>query len=331
MSTLSQTTSIVIYKDSTSSNNPRLKYPEWKRTISGQSVSNPLIKELELPPYGVSVVFDASWALSTDIDTELSLSLNPQLSSVYRLAYVSGTDPVFRTTKTVATNTRTFTITINNNATALFTLSASGLLTQVSVGDIVYIPDTSMGDSVTSPFNDLNVGFWVVLGKTTSSLTLTRLPGESFSGTAEAVVITNDNQFTVFSSDGVQVGDTLAVTGGTFSTTTQGKTFVISKVTDKFLEFTSAESLALQASILPTATGMYVYSGAKQFIRIESDQMCQISLNDDAGGNLRLSPRIVGDFENGAGHFELWGHVWKLSLLNLSKTSTANIVIISVE
>src|SRR5690606_14922263 len=99
---------------------------------------------------------------------------------------------------------------------------------------------TLTGDAaLSSPFNVLNGGFWSVLARTSTVVTVVRPNGESFSGTSEAVALTSDAQLQAFSSSGVQVGDTLEISGG-FSAVTQ-KAFEVSTVTPGWVEFVSTE------------------------------------------------------------------------------------------
>jgi len=221
--------------------------------------------------------------------------------------------------------THPVTVVVNTNVTATFSVGTGGAFTGVVAGDIIFIPGLSTGDSA-GAFNTLNEGFWVVNGVLSStSLNLVRPTGVTFSAYGE-VVIPAAGEFLAFSSAGVQVGDSVQITGS-FAPATQN-TFIISVVTPSWFEVVSAIALSLETGITPD-TDMEFYSAAKRWIRIESDQAVVVKLNNDTGTFNQIAPIAAGDSAF-VGWFELWGPVFKLVLINKS-VLTANISIFSCE
>lgn len=323
-------TYLVYYAESgTPSNNPARRYADWTRHIIGESVSNPAVEDFDLLPGETKSIFSGTRATSIDGTTEFTLSLHPSEASVYRLAHTGGTAPAFRTSRGLALDGEELTISINNNATAKIELDAlsSVNFNSVQVGDTVFLPGLTTGDAA-SVFNPNNEGFWIVLARTSLSLTLRRRVGEAFIGVAETVTLTSDDQLQAFGSAGVQAGDSMDVSAG-FSALTH-KVFVVSEVTPAWVQFVSTESLPLESDVIPTASGLSFYSQAKRFVRVEVDQDAILRFNGDAGSSLRLSPRVAGDQEAVA-HFEAWGSFWSLSIVNRSSAAPLKVNIFTVE
>ncbi len=315
--------------------NPERRFVDWKQKLEGISVDKPDSRQYRVDPGATLTAFSGSRTLLVDGTTEFALTLNTTQTSTYRLTATAGTAAGFRTARSLALNTEIFTVTVNNNSTVDFALASgsSGTFAAVTVGDTIFIPDTTTGDSA-SVFSPLNIGFWVVLAKGSVSavankkLTLARMPGEDFEGVAESVTLTASSQFQAYSAAGVQKDDTLEVSSG-FSSVTQ-KSFVVSRVTDSWVEFTSTEKLPLEDDITPTAAGLTIYTNAKRFIYVEADQESVVRLNGDTGNTNRLSPRVVGDLDKMA-HMEKWGPVWRLDIINRSNSAVMTINIISAE
>jgi len=317
-----------IYNDSTSSNNPSQIFLDWSRNSYSIDVKNPLNQKFSIVPGGNQVLFNNQRTLTIDGTTSFDILLNPALSSVYRIQHVGGTAPGFRTNRNVPSLGVPLTVTINNNATA--TISAGSVIFNiVQVGDTVFIPTTMTGDAgLNSPFDVNNGGYWTVIGSTSTSMTMTRLAGESFSGVSELVTPTNNLQLQVLTSNGVQVGDSVKINAG-FSAVTQ-KTFVISALTAYWIEFTSTVPLPLESGIIPGATGLTIYTTVKKFVRIESDQDVVVRFNGDTSNNLILSPRSPAS-SSGIAWLDMWASVWKVEIVNKSPSYPVNVLLITAE
>jgi hypothetical protein len=330
MSILDIHNAILCYGDGeVATTNPQRRFVDWQRHVTSVAVNQPSVREYVAQPGELLTIFSGTRTTTVDGTTAMSTTLNAVKDGTYRLAATGGTAPGFRTDRGLTLNTQAVQVTINNNATADFTLTGTGTFTGVQAGDVVFIPSAATGDSaLNSPFNPNNGGFWTVLGVAAKKLTMKRRVGESFVGAAETVTLTSSAQFVAFSSTGVQVDDNLEISAG-FSTVTQ-KSFVVSEVTPSWVEFVSTEPLPLETGILPTASGLTFYSDSKRFIRIEVDQEAVVRLNGDSGSTNRLSPRVAGDPEQVA-HFEKWGPAWDVRVLNRSTTSQMRVTVISAE
>ena len=86
--------------------------------------------------------------------------------------------------------------------------------------------------------------------------------------------MTSDPQFQAFSSGPVQIGDSVVISAG-FSAVTWG-TYVLTAVNSGWIEFASTESLPLEAGIMPGTSGFTIYSQARRFIHLESDQLITV-------------------------------------------------------
>jgi hypothetical protein len=328
MPLLNKSSHIIIHgDDSAATNNPQKRFVDWRKGWLGVSVEDPESQRITLAPSETKTIFSGTRTLGVDGTTEFDLELNSYTDGLYRLVNTAGTVPGFRTNRGLALTGFNIDVTINNNATATFTSTPINGFAGVQIGDIVFMPHTTTGDSA-SPFNVDNVGEWQVLSNTGTILVAKRLAGVDFSGASElAVAITDDAQFQAFSSSGVQVGDTLELSAG-FSTVTQ-KTYIIQTVTADRLEFLSTEPLPLESGIIPGAAGITVYSNAKRYLKVETDQEAVIRLNGDTGNTNRLQPMIVADSDNMA-FFEKWGPVWSLVIVNRS-SSVMNVDLITAE
>lgn len=326
MSVIDIHSTIVMHGDGeTATQNPQRRFVDWSRHIVGVKVDQPSVREYIAQPGELLNIFSGVRSTSIDGTTAFGLTLNPVKSSTYRMTHSAGTAPAFRTARVYAPSGVLHTLTVNNNSTLEMQIGAGNFNAQV--GDTVFIPHTTTGDSA-SPFNVSNVGFWIVIGATATKMVLQRRVGEAFSGVSEAVTPTLNSQLIIFSATGVQVGDTMEVSGG-FANPTQ-KSFVVAEVTADWVEFVSTAPLPLESGVIPTASGLVFYYDSKRFLRIETDQDAVVRLNGDVGSTNRLSPRVPGDPESVA-HFEKWGPVWDLKVLNRSTTSSMVVTVISAE
>lgn len=328
LSILNYHKTVVAFADLSATNNPTMRHVDWRRSHAGIAVEDPKSESFEIEPGATLAIFDATRILAVDNTTAFNITLNPVKDSVYRITNTGGAAPGFRAGRAVDLSVFTLTVAVNNNATVTFTSSAGTPFATVQVGDTVFIPNTFSGDAV-GPFNYLNGGNWVVLGKTNLMLTVRRPVGELFQGANEVVVGPTPPQFRVFSSPGVQDGDKVRIRAG-FSSVTW-KTYEIQSVTDSWIEFLSAEPLPLESGILPGATGLLIYDTAKKFVLAEVDQEARVIVNDqDATNGLDVSPIVAGDV-NSMGWFETYGIVWKMSILNRSPITSLSLKLISCE
>jgi hypothetical protein len=215
------------------------------------------------------------------------------------------------------------TLVANSNGTLTITAGSGSPFSAVVVGDTIFVPGTTTGDSSIG-FNVLNEGSWTVLSASSGAVTLVR-PSGVFEGVGETVT-PSSNDALAYSSSGIQVGDNVDVSVG-FSSSAL-RTYEIVAVTSKWFEVTSTTPLVAEAA-LPTASGMIFYTNAKRFIRIESDQESVVRVNGDTSSYNRLSPWSPGDVQQVAEYTRV-GPTWTLKVLNRAVVS-ANVLVMSAE
>lgn len=308
----------VAFGDQTPNSNPQLKFYDWSKNPQALPVSNPQSFPGSLAAGMSKTIFDATEALTLDNSTAFSVTLSSlDAGSRYRFSWTGGTNPTLRTDRGLTLSGQAVTVVANANNSVNLTLGG-GTFGSVVVGDIVYIPGVTTGDSA-GPFNPDNEGFWTVLAViSTTDIQLARLPGESYSAAGETQTIASNAQLQAFSAAGVQVGDSVTISAG-FSTVNQ-KTFVIDQITSTWFEVLSTSPLAVESGKMPGTAGIAFYSFSKRFIRIEATEEMVVQLNGDTGFSNRLSPIAPGDL-NQVGWFEKFGPVFKLVLVNKASVS----------
>lgn len=326
--TLNLSSADLAYGDVPPNSNPAKRYVDWKSNISGLIVSNPKTQPFDLAPGELLTVFDGTRSTSIDGTTTFSITLSPIDSIRYRFTATAGTAPAFRTDRALTLSGNTLSVTVNvNNSVTLAITAGGGNFSAVLVGDVVFIPDTTTGDSA-SPFNVSNVGYWKVIGAVSSNIQLVRPDGESFSALTEVgVVLTSNSQLQAFSPGGVQVGDKVEVSAGFAAPAL--KNYEVVAVNPSWVEVISTVALANQTGIMPGAAGMVFYSVAKRFVKIFADQECVVRANGATDDTQRMTPWQAGD-DSFFAEYSKTGVMWSLKILNRSST-TLNINVISVE
>jgi hypothetical protein len=327
---------LLAFADAQASNNPKLRYLDWATAYENIPVKNVQNKTYMVDPGATLTIFSGARTLLVDGTTAFDLTINPAFDGVYRMTKSAGTAPGFRTNRALTLSGNQITATVNNNVTMLFGLEASSTqnFSAVQVGDTVFIPGVTTGDSA-GPFNQLNEGFWVVLAVVTVAsvanhgLVVQRPAGQAFQGVSEVVLagsVTANSQFQAFSAGPVQPGDTLELSAG-FSIVTQ-QSYQISTVTPTWVEFLSSSPIPLETGIIPTAAGIKIYTAAQNYVRVEADQLAYVKINQ--GSNIPLRTRQVGEI-GGRGFFELWGDIWQLDVINRNTGSQMNTFVVSAE
>ena len=300
--------------DSVSSNHPNLQNFKWTREMSGLPVSKPLSQELSLAPGESKTIFDGTRSLSHDNTTVYSLAPKSVNSTTYVLSHVSGTAPQFRTSRSSGADATTQ-ITITQNGPLLKFASTGGTALNLIVGGAVVGDYVRIGNL----FNISNQGQWKIIALTATSLTI-----ENDLGVAEGPITLGAgfaNQFRIYSALGVQINDTLNITGG-FSPVSR-KAYKITAVSDNFIEFSSLEILPTESSIMTNS--LSIYSAAKQFVYLETDQKIDMILNGIDAGN--VEPFLTG---NKPGIFVKTATIWSLAITNQS-TDPAVVYIAAIE
>ena len=176
----------------------------------------------------------------------------------------------------------------------------------VSVGDNVIIGNN---------FNQLNRGQFSII-----SLTNTTFSVVNASAVNEGPIILGSgysDQVQVFSAAGVQVGDTIKISGG-FSPVSWGS-YEILQVSAESLVFSSVNALPTEGPI--TTQAIAIYSDAKQLVYVECDQPCILTINGVATD--AIEPFISGS-SSSPGVFLRKSTIYSMSIAN-SSINTANI------
>lgn len=324
MSNLNLIYGILAYEDCGTgvNNNPSQRVPDFSRQYYGISVGNPQGQVFSVSPNASLTLFDGSRSVSLSSSSAFTLT-NPT-GSTYRLTSTAGPNPGFRTERTTGVDaTSTFNVSINNNALVNLTQTSGTApnFTTAQPGDVLYIASDS-------PFSILNEGYFPVLSVTTTALSF-----ENNNAAAESNITLSTSfasQFRLFSNDGVQVGDTLVIAAG-FSTITQGN-YEITAVNTDFIEFTSSRPLPLETAIVG-ATGLTIYSNAKFFVHIETNQNSVLRLNGDSTDNNKIEPFVADDGSSPGirGIFSKIGPSYRAVLVNKSPTTTASVFVFTAE
>ena len=330
MATLSITNRYLAYEDEGSTNNPQLRAFDRSRQIQGIPVDNPACEPFRIQPFAQVQIFDGTRELAYNSLTQFSIQPLSTASNRYRIKWTgTGDSPEFRTARVVdfLTGTAPYTITVTPQANqcVAVTASAGAVFGTVVAGDVVFVPGLSTGDSA-SIFDPLNESVWSVLSATSTSLILARNPGQVHSAWAETVTIAANTSFQVFSSDGVQLDDTLSLISG-FSPVLH-QTYEIVNVTASSLDFVSGTTLPPTAGVVPGLSSIVVFSNAKSWIALETDQNLDVSVNSNLT-TFTVEPILAGD-PNKVGVFQLNGTVYYLTITNKS-TLPATVRVISVE
>ncbi len=316
----------VAYEDTGSNSNPKQKPVDWSKTLSNLPVESPSTYLAKIPALGSLTVIDGSRSTSIDGTTVFSIEVSSIDANRYRVTRTGGTAPAFRTARTADCSAIALTLTVNANLSVTVQAGSGTSFSAAVVGDVVFIPGASTGDSA-SPFNTVNEGYWTVLSRTNTSLQLARAAGTVFSGIGEVVTPSTAAQLQVFSADGIQVGDTVELAAGFASTSLHS--YGVLAVNPSWFEFESTAPLGEETGIMPTASGIVFYTASKRWLRVEVDQECVARFNGDTGNTNRIEPVIAGD-KNYTGWCEKFGSVWKLVIVNRS-TSQLSLVVLSAE
>lgn len=315
------------FGDPQPNNDPQLKYFDWSRNQQAVIVNNPRQMSGSVVAGASVIVFDGTRTLTLDSTTAFSVTLSSLGAGTrYRFTWTGGTNPTLRTDRGLTLTGQAVTFSIGANQVADVSLGG-GTFGSVVVGDVVFIPGVTTGDSA-GPFNPQNEGFWSVIAVISSThVQMVRLPGTSFSGASETQTLSSNTQLVAFSAAGVQPADSVSISAG-FSVANQ-KTFIIDRITSTWFEVVSAAPLATESGKMPGTAGIAFFSAVKRWIRVEVDQQAVLQVNSDTSLNNVLQPIAPGDPQQ-MGWEEKWGPVYKLTIVNQS-ASTLNYTMFSAE
>ncbi len=319
---------VVAYCDSARTSNPMKTGINWGTSMANLPFENAGSTPYELAPGEVRTIIDGARTLTADDNTAYALALSPLSPDRYRLTYEPGESqvPGFRVDRLVDASTFGITVTVNANLSVTISSDAGTPFSAIQGGDVVFIPGVMTGDTQ-AIFDPLNQGNWTVLTPGSASITVARPAGAPFSGITETVTSGDNTMLQAWSAAGVQVGDTLAISAG-LPVPSQGS-YEILAVGSNWVEFQSLLPLGPQTGIIPGIAGLSVYTSAKRFLFIETDQEIVVQLNGGTDSTNVVSPILPGNCRF-QGPFLKFGPVWKLVLINRS-SAVANVTVGSAE
>jgi hypothetical protein len=304
--------------------NPRKRVPDFLQVIQGMTCSNPQTAVFTIPPSGTKSVFSGVDTTGIDGVMSFAVTINPVLNSTYRWTTAGLAN--FRTDRNINLNACSVVVTINNNATATFTIaSGAGSFVTCVVGDI-FFPGLTTGDS-TGPFSYLNQGTWQIIAKSSTFITCIRAYQAPFVGVAETVAVTAQSQALAFSSSGVQIGDTMLLSGA-FSSASWGA-YVVTQVTPQWVEATVSSAIPLESGIVPTSSQMQFFNAFKRFVWVQTDQPAVVQFNGDSGVSNTIQPILTP--QGSVGFLIKVGNAFSLSVINQSTVNSMQLIVFSVE
>lgn len=323
MSQLNLQVTAIAFDDIKPSNNPQIRAFDLTYKLTGVQATDPVSRSLQIPPQTESVIFNGTRATAIDNTTAFTTSRPNPDTNTYRFTSTGGTPPVFRTDRGIAIDgTTAFSVTVNGPvATLTNSAGTAPNFTAVQIGDVLNVQPNS-GASLG------NTGLFVILAKTTNSLSI-----QNLTATVETFTILDPTLFLVYSNGAagnqVQIGDKVIVSSG-FSPATFG-TYQITDVTPLWFEVSIAypNGIPEETGITPTATGLIFYSAAKQFVLIAAQQRCAVKFNGDATNSVELLPVETNNPEKPALLLKQ-GTAYSLSINNLS-LDTLNVLVASAE
>ena len=301
------------YEDENPVNNPSKNNFKWTQDYQGIDIKEPESNSLKLSAGQSKMLFSGSAVLSDDITTTYDLTLKPSTSNTYIILHNSGTAPIFRTPRSIASDATTE-VTVSKNGPLLTFTAVAGTvwnLASVQIGDEVRIGGV---------FNVSNQGKSKILSKTSTSFTV-----DLASGVSEGPIvlgITFANQVQIYSSVGVQIGDKLDINAA-FSSVSFG-TYEITDVASNYIEIFSSKALPAEISVL---TRLSIYTSQKKFVYLESDKKLAVKINGIMSN--MVEPIQLGTKQK-SGMYLNTASIYSLEIENKS-SETANIYYVSAE
>ena len=122
MPTLNLALKLIAYGDEQVNSNPRLRFVDWLRDMSGIPVKDPRTESHRIEVGEARTIFDGSRATTVASDTTFDLALLPiDGGSRYRITWTGGTDPTLRTGHPLESEGVAFTFQVNANQTVTVT------------------------------------------------------------------------------------------------------------------------------------------------------------------------------------------------------------------
>lgn len=152
MATLNVENKVVSFGDVGITNNPRMKYVDWLRTVQGVEISEPVTKSSDI---AIEDFFNVAGVDHTGEDTSYTIvDIDYDMETRTKIYGNFGT--------TTAELTKLTAITVQSNGLVSFELDNSEDITLVNVGNMFNVRGASSGDD-SGPINQLNEGLWKVV------------------------------------------------------------------------------------------------------------------------------------------------------------------------
>lgn len=304
---------LLSFQDSQTSS-PQLNHFKWSREILNIPVHDPTSIEYTLAPGEQVELFNALRTLGHDNTTQYNLSHD--YSGIYKLEWTgTGSHPQFRIPRAIgidATTEVSLSVDINTGLVTLTTPNGTPINTSnINIGDIIYLSNAIFAAN--------NAGSFIVL-----SVTPTSIIYKNSSATPQTVVLgANFNKkLKVFSNTGVQKNDYVLIRHSNFGIV--NGLYVIKNVTDDTIWFYSPHVLP---PTIQSGFDLQIFSGAKQFIYLETSQPLAIQVNNVWESDVEIftcKPPQPGIYFKKS-------LVYKLVIKNKSLTDNAKIYFASAE
>jgi hypothetical protein len=264
---------IQAYSDSSPSTSSSLTNFKWNRAYVGSDCNNAKSESFLLNPFETKTLHNGVVALAADNTTTFDLYLD--ILGQYVLSYNSGTKPAFKLNRNIGVDaTSVFIVSKNANVlTYTYSSGTSPVFTSVSVGDTL---------KVGTPFNVNNRGYYQVIAKSVTSVSVINYSGAPETATLDASFA---QSFKIYSSGPLHEGQTLNILTG-FSLTTLGS--YVCEIIEDDRVFFSAKDLPLETNI---QSNISAYSSSKKMIYLESDENLVVTAN---GSDIEIKPILVG-------------------------------------
>jgi hypothetical protein len=314
---------LVVYSDSQTTTNPKLKDVDYDRQIAGVVTDGLFSKRYSNIAPGASVsVASTTRATSVNANTQWTVTLVSD--NTYRYRWTGGTDPVLRTVRAIGGDATTqWTVTINGPVVR-YTASAGTAPSfgTVQVGDNLLI-------ETGGPFNVVNTGLFVVLGTGSSYIEISNPSGVAEGPILTGTLVSGLPVISVFSNGPVEVGDEVRIkTTVPFNVSNVGA-FKITRVTSKYFDVQNPTPGYPEGPITTTdSTGVIFYPSLYKWAFIESDQRVTVRFNDDTTDNVQVDPIVAGTDQPGI--LLMRGVVYSLSIVNRALV-TANVKVVLSE
>lgn len=311
------------FADNNPSNNPMIRHFDLTYKLFGMPVKNPDLKPYSIAPGSSQTIYDGTRNILLDGTTQLDVIKPYPDKNIYRFVWNgSGTNPIFRTERSIGITTATsFSITVSGPVVTFTVTSGPFNTSSVQVGDVFLIEDGSGVSAV-------NRGRFVIISKTATSVSIQNLNGAS-----ETFTILDPTKFLIFNNGGSsnqpQIGDYVTISSG-FSPATYG-TYEIVEVAPTWIEVNVGlpAGIPLETGVLPGSSGFIIYKAVKKFVLVAAQQKVSILFNEDTSNAVVVEP-IEADNPERPGILMKQGPFYKLTINNTG-LSQANLIVATAE